>query len=90
MINHLQTINQIIEKGIEYYIPIYMLFINYFEAFDSIEHFVVCKYFAYILQTSSAHSNYKKHLRQKCVKSGAGVLGLITPINKRLKQGDSV
>lgn len=37
-IDHLQTINQILEKHKEYNMPLYMCFVDYKKAFDSLEH----------------------------------------------------
>ena len=37
-IDHLQAINQVIEKVLEYNLEIHMLFIDYQKAFDSIDH----------------------------------------------------
>ncbi len=40
-VDHLFTVNQIIEKAREYKFPLYLIFIDYNKAFDSIHHRVV-------------------------------------------------
>ena len=37
-VDHLQALNQVIEKGEEYQLPLVIGFIGYVKAFDSIEH----------------------------------------------------
>ena len=39
--DHIQTINQVIEKVQEFNLPLYMAFVDYSKAFDSIEHSIV-------------------------------------------------
>jgi Reverse transcriptase (RNA-dependent DNA polymerase). len=44
--DHIQTINQVIEKVQEFNLPLYMAFVDYSKAFDSVEHyksFMLCK-----------------------------------------------
>ena len=40
-IDHIYTLNQIIEKTNEYNLPLCVGFINYEKAFDSVEHFAI-------------------------------------------------
>ena len=40
-IDHIYTLNQIIEKTNEYNLPLYVGFIEYEKAFDSVEHFAI-------------------------------------------------
>ena len=40
-VDHLQALNQVIEKSEEYQIPLVIGFIDYEKAFDSIEHFSI-------------------------------------------------
>ena len=40
-VDHLQALNQVIEKGEEYQLPLVIGFIDYEKAFDSIEHFSI-------------------------------------------------
>lgn len=42
-IDHLHTINQLIEKSCEYNIPVYLAFIDFTKAFDSISHHSIWK-----------------------------------------------
>ena len=37
LIDHLQAMHQLIEKRAEYKIPLYLVFVNYCKAFDSVE-----------------------------------------------------
>lgn len=37
-VDHLHAVNQIIEKTTEYNIPVYMCFVDYYKAFNSLEH----------------------------------------------------
>ena len=39
--DHLQALNQIIEKSNEYNLPLYKGFIDYEKAFDTVEHFAI-------------------------------------------------
>ena len=40
-VDHLQALNQVIEKSGEYHLPLVIGFIDYEKAFDSIEHFSI-------------------------------------------------
>ena len=40
-VDHLQALNQVIEKSEEYQLPLVIGFIDYEKAFDSIEHFSI-------------------------------------------------
>ena len=40
-IDHIHTLNPVLEKTNEYNIPLYIAFIDYEKAFDSIEHFAI-------------------------------------------------
>ena len=40
-VDHLQALNQVIEKSEEYQLPLVIGFIDYDKAFDSIEHFSI-------------------------------------------------
>jgi len=52
--DHLQSVNQIIEKAHEYKIPLYFVFIDYAKAFDLIEMSAVFQEF---IQHTSTFSN---------------------------------
>ena len=42
-IDHIRTVSQVLEKSIEYQIPLYMVFVDYEKAFDSIKYKAVFK-----------------------------------------------
>lgn len=87
-IDHLQATNQLIEKCQEYQLKLYLAFIDYSKAFDSIEH-------AYILKALYEHgieSKWVRIIKQIYSNNEAYVMtdkkGEYFPINRGVRQGD--
>lgn len=87
-IHHLQVINQLIEKCTEYNIIVYICFIDYTKAFDSLEHKSIWE----ALRRANIEEKYTRIITQlysnniACIKlEGQGEL---FPIQKGVRQGD--
>jgi hypothetical protein len=67
--DHLQTINQIIEKCNEFNIPLCLAFIDYEKAFDSIEHWAIFE----ALKDIGIHETYVNILKDIYTKATAKI-----------------
>ena len=88
--DHLQTINQVMEKVEEFNLKLYIAFIDYNKAFDSIEHFFVLK----ALQQQGIQTKYINILEKLYSNSWAKIqtekLGETFRISRGVKQGDPI
>lgn len=86
--DHLHTLNQIIEKYSEFNLPLYIAFIDYSKAFDSLTHSSIFT----ALHNQDIHPTYINLLQNIYFKSTAAIklhkLGQSFPISKGVKQGD--
>ena len=88
--DHLQTINQLIEKTQEYNMTVYMAFIDYKKAFDSVEHNSVMT----ALEVMGTHPKYVRLIRKIYKNSKAKVKtefeGETFRMKKGVRQGDPI
>lgn len=88
--DHLQCMNQLIEKCTEYQMPIYFAFIDFKKAFDTIEHNVIWS----TLEMFGVPIQYIELLRSIYANSTSSILtdkkGRKFPINRGVKQGDPI
>lgn len=89
-VDHLQTINQVIEKTDEFNIPLYLAFIDFKKAFDSVEHSCVLQ----ALSNQGVEHKYINILTKLYGDSHAIVMtereGQIFRIGRGVRQGDPI
>ena len=89
--DHLQTINQIIEKCNEFNIPLCLAFIDYEKAFDSIEHWAIFK----ALRNIGINETYLNILKDMYTGATARIhienqVSEVIEIQRGVRQGDSI
>ena len=88
--DHLQSVNQIIEKSREYNIPMYFAFIDFKKAFDSVEHSVIWT----ALEVFGVPPSYITLLKNIYDNSTASIItektGRKFNIRRGVKQGDPI
>ena len=86
--DHLQCLNQLIEKSNEYQFQVYFGFLDFKKAFDSVEHFAIWE----ALEKCGVNSNYIKILVNIYEKSTASITtdkkGRSFLVKRGVKQGD--
>ncbi|XGW07248.1 hypothetical protein V3C99_017076 [Haemonchus contortus] len=89
-IDHIHVIRQLIEKSTEYNIPLYFAFIDYFKAFDSVEHESLWK----SLFCQGVHPKIIRLLSNiyKSAKVNIKICGYTKPIeiHRGVRQGDPI
>lgn len=88
--DHLQAVNQIMEKFNEFNLPLYIAFVDYTKAFDSVEHSSVLQ----ALEKQGIESKYIRILDNLYIQSKAKVKtereGQIFRLGRGVKQGDPI
>ena len=89
-IDHLQTVNQVIEKAHEFNLNIYMAFIDFSKAFDSVEHISVLE----AMKAIGVQPKYVRIIGKIYLKSNARVRseleGEIFRMKRGVRQGDPI
>jgi hypothetical protein len=89
-IDHLQAAVQVLEKTNEYQIPLYMAFVDYEKAFDSIQHSAVFD----AMERHGAHEKYiniiKETYREGTAQVKTDILSRKFQIKKGVRQGDTL
>lgn len=87
-IDHIHSLNQLIEKCQEYKLPIYLLFIDFEKAFDTVFHDKMLE----ALQESSVDPIYLRAIREMYKNSSSQLrleaVGPAFPIERGVRQGD--
>lgn len=88
--DHLQAINQIIEKTVEYHHTLYLAFVDYNKAFDSVEHSSVLQ----ALHTQGIEHKYIRVLdkiySQSYAKVKTEIVGQPFSLKRGVRQGDPI
>ena len=88
--DHLQVINQLIEKSGEYQIDVFLAFLDYRKRFDTIEQSYIFKF----ILSQRINPNYISLIQEIYTNSEARIIleekGPYFPINRGVKQGDSL
>lgn len=88
--DHIHTINQIIEKSTEYQIPVYLVFIDFSKAFDTLEHNFIWE----ALLSQGVHEHYVHILSKIYKKSTAQIktdkIGTKFKVERGVRQGDPI
>lgn len=87
-IDHLHVVNQLIEKANEYRITLYMCFVDYNKAFDSLEHTKIWE----ALEKANVEQKYIQVIKQIYKDNTASIQlereGESFPVGKGVRQGD--
>ena len=88
MIDHLQATNQLIEKALEFNLGLYIAFVDYKKAFDSVEHKPILQTLknqgiqnTYITLLANLYTEFKAKIQTE-------VEGNAFPLQRGVKQGD--